>query len=337
MSNVRLTSSGPKPFAAALSVIAVCALTACATANESGSSGSTATGSAVSAVSHETSKQRAQADAAANLASFVAPPAARRLARLPSDAASLDKATLMAGQVDDTSYWQLAGTPDTELSWVKAHLPTKFTLLSSGTAGGIFMTPFHAGTSGSAPSTVSYDEFALPAVVGTLPARVLLVSAVSVGTGQTIIRVDAQDAWQQARTAAQRVPSTVTEVTVAEARASGPVSVGDTTAVTSPSLVHKLVTLVNALPLYPTASSGGWSCPMQLISPLRLIFRDVAAGKTVATVTVNSVGCGTVSLVIGSGKAVELGDAGQFATQVRALTTVSGVNPGGPMKTVSSS
>ncbi|MGD0555365.1 MAG: hypothetical protein ABSA93_10340 [Streptosporangiaceae bacterium] len=337
MSIVRLTSSGPKPFLAALSVIAVCALTACATANESGSSGSTASGSAVSTVSHETPKQRAEADAAANLASFVAPPGARRLARVPSDAASLNKVTLTAGQIDDTSYWQLAGTPDTALSWVKTHLPSKFTLLSSGTVGGIVMTPYVAGTSGSAPATISYDEFALPAVAGTLPARVLLVSAVSVSAGQTVIRVDAQDAWQQARTDAQRVPSTVTEVTVAEARASGPISVGDTKAVTSPALVRKLVALVNGLPLYPTASSGAWVCPMQLMAPLRLIFRDGTAGKTVATATVNSEGCGTVSLVIGSGPAVELGNAAQFATQVRALTTLVGVNPGGPMRTVGAS
>ena len=79
-----------------------------------------------------------------------------------------------------------------------------------------------------------------------------------VGTGQTVIRVDAQDTWQQTKTAAQRVPSTVTEVTVAQVRASGPISVGDTTAVTSASLVRKIVTLVNALPLYPT--TGVRSC-----------------------------------------------------------------------------
>jgi len=331
MSNLRLTAPSTKPFAAALSVIAVCAVSACATANATGASGAGASGSAVSAVSHESPKQRATADAAANLASFVAPAGARRLTRVPSAAASLDKAPVTAGQVDDTSYWQVAGTPGTELSWVKAHLPSRFKLFTSGTGGGIVMTPYHAGTSAPVSATVSYDEFVLPAVAGTLPNRVLLVSAVSSAAGQTVIRVDAQDAWQQTRTAGQRVPATATEVTVSQVRVAGPISAGDTTIVTSASLVHKLIADVNALPLY--ATGGVWSCPMQVVSPLRLIFRNSTADKTVATATVNANACGTVSLAIGGGTPVVLGDGTEFANEVRALAVVSGVNPGGPMKT----
>jgi hypothetical protein len=296
----------------------VCALAACGSIHVTPVSTASAT-----------PRGRAASDAAANQASFVAPRGARRRASAP---ALLSQAPLTIGQLDNASYWQAAGSPATVLAWVRAHLPSRFTLLASGTEGGFYMTPYHAGiTVPSSGPRLWYDEFGLPAVAGELPVRILVVSVASAGSGQTSIRVDAEDSWSMVRTAAQRVPSTVSAVTITQVRPVGPVGVGGTSIVTSPGLVRKILNLANGLPLYATGVAA--PCPAQLAPGLRISFLDHAGGPVAATATVDAATCGTVSMVI-NGHEMLLGGGTQFERQVEAIAGLSGVNPGGPMRKV---
>jgi hypothetical protein len=77
-----------------------------------------------------TPRQRAEADAAAILASFVAPAAARRLAAAPAlDGGVLKTASdyaVSTALVDDTSWWLAPGQPQALLTWEKARLPRQF-------------------------------------------------------------------------------------------------------------------------------------------------------------------------------------------------------------------
>ena len=282
------------------------------------------------------------ADAAANLASFPAPPGARRVAQVPATASEwLKQAPLTTGQIDDVSYWTVAGAPVNVLTWVREHLPRQYTLIYSGTEGGLYMTPYRVriqpqsstGTS-SATSIVSprawYDEFTLRTTANALPVRALIVTVASAGTGQTAIRVDAQDSWARTRSATQLVPDSVTSVTVSPDRAGGPIIVGGSTTVTSPALVRRIVSLVNELPLYATNVSR--SCSVPVLEGDRLVFRD-GTGRVVASATASLYQCGTVSLTIDSHPAVVLGGATQLVRELEPYmkTSTGAVNPGGPV------
>jgi hypothetical protein len=279
-----------------------------------------------------TLRQLAASDAATNLASFTAPPGASRIAKVPAGAAAaLGQAPLVAGQVDDAAYWQVNGVPATLLNWVRAHLSSHYKLLTSGTEGGFTITPYAVAATFPESARNWYDEFGLP-VDGGLRVRVLVVSAAYASASQVVIRVDAQDAWSMTKTTSQRVPATVTAVTIYKARNFGPVMAGDAETVTSPSLVRKIAALVNALPMYATGVTS--SCPTELTPLLRILFRN--GNSDVATATVNATACGTVSLAIGTKAPVLLGGGGAaFASQVEGLGGLNGVNPGGPMKQAS--
>lgn len=101
--------------------------------------------------------------------------------------------------MDDVSFWQAPGQPQAVLAWEQAHLPRRFTPEDAG-----FGPP-------------SWDRtFSLSPIPGVLNARDLVVEVASAGNGQTAIRVDTQVSWQPPRPAAERVPSGVRVVTIAQ-------------------------------------------------------------------------------------------------------------------------
>jgi hypothetical protein len=310
-----------------LAAASIAALTACGTVR---SEGGPIPGPA------ETGQQRAQTDAATNLRSFTAPPGAEQIGTVPAAASpELGTAPVVAGQVDDVAFWEASGTPTALLAWVQAHLPREYSLRTSGTEGGGTLHPLVATTTAHPATYPSsgrywYDEFSLPAS-GSLPARVLVVSAAYASSSQVVIRVDAQDAWPLTRTTAQRVGDTVTTVVVSKVQQYGPIMAGPRELVTSPSLIRKIVTLINGLPSYATGANA--SCPSRLSPALRLSFLH---GSTVlATATVNAEACDTVSLTVGSQPSVLLGDGTTFGNEAEAIGALNGVNPGGPMKSAS--
>lgn len=146
-----------------------------------------------------TARERAVAEAAAILRAFVVPPGGRRPAKV-LDVLKVPSSTLVStALVDDVSFWQEPGQPQAVLAWEQAHLPRRFTPEDAG-----FGPP-------------SWDRTFSPSPIpGVLNARDLVVEVASAGNGQTAIRVDTQVSWQPPRPAAERVPSGVRVVTIAQ-------------------------------------------------------------------------------------------------------------------------
>jgi len=258
-----------------------------------------------------TPKQRAEQDAAAILAAFVAPPGARHLAAPPAGLKSPSGLPGTPDLVDKAGWWQVAGEPRQVLDWMKAHVPHRFTLDGSG-----------ALDRGTGP--IWSDDFDLPAVPGVLLSRQLVLNATSAGRGQTAIRVDAQVTWLPARAPGETIPTEATAVTLSltpgmdtHNKAPAPVTVTDQ------ATVRKLTALVDGLPLFP---EGTYSCPMDDGSSLALTFRAGRGGPALAVATVNLAGCEGVNLTIGGQRQPGLGPvAGGRSTAAQALKT-AGLN-----------
>jgi hypothetical protein len=214
-------------------------------------------GSAVAAGPAGPPKQRAEADVAAILASFVPPPGATRLYTAPSSLKSPITSLGDAFQANGVTFWKAPGEPKAVLAWETAHLPKRYT----------------AGDADFGPP--SWDRmFELPPVPGVLPVREMVVEVTSLGGGTTGIRVDATVGWQPARTAAQRVPATAKAVTITVVSESRPVKhpPGPAT-ITDPATVAALAALVNGLPISPFNGNVAISCPATFGPSLRLTFR----------------------------------------------------------------
>src|ERR1700691_5166492 len=230
-------------------VIGVTALAGCATLmvagcgtthvtpGSAGASPASSSPPASATAANATPRERAEANATAILASFASPSRATRLSSAPDVAGDALRAPefLPASPdvVDDVSWWRVPGQPQAVLAWEKTHLPRDFT--AAGT------------TRGGSPAAVYADEVTLPALTGVLSTRVLDVAAVSAGTVQTDLRVDAVVLWQPAKPASERVPSTAKAVTI--------------TAVSGPpteTLVPAPVTITAAATVRRLAAVGGW-------------------------------------------------------------------------------
>jgi len=227
-------------------------------------------------------RQRAEADAAAILASFVAPPGARRLAAAPAlDGGVLKTASDFAvstALVDDTSWWLAPGQPQALLTWEKARLPRQF---AAGDA-----------TFGQTMS----DTFSLPPVSGVLNTRDLVVEVVSAGGGRTAIRVDAQVTWQPPRPAAERVPSAARVVTITQLPSLLPHGKRPlpSVTITDAAVTKRIAALVDQLPV---STLGIMSCPAMVGGGIELTFRARAGAPVVAVVNSQG-GCDTVLFTI---------------------------------------
>lgn len=266
---------------AVITVAAASALAGCGTVHTSaaGAAHAAATGSTASSAA-QTPKQRAEADAAMLLASFVLPPGAVRLAKPPDVPGGYLKTPITflgdAYQVDSTTFWEAPGNPHTLLNWEISHISHRFSL-------------------GDADFGVAWDRsFELPQIPGVLTSRDLVVEVVSVGNGRTGIRVDAQVGWQPPRPASDKVPPAAHAVTIAEETSmeTGP-GMPNPVTITDPRLVGRLAALVNALPISPL-NGIAVSCPPGIGSWLSLTFRVSAAGRVLATVKTDQACAGAV-------------------------------------------
>lgn len=251
----------------------------------------------------ETPKQRAEQDAAAILAAFVAPPGARHLAAPPAGLKSPSELPGTPDLVDKAGWWQVAGDPQQVLDWMKGHVPHRFTLDGSGTLD-----------RGTGP--IWSDDFDLPAVPGVLLSRQLVLDATSAGSGQTAIRADAQVVWLPARAPGERIPTGVTAV-VLSATPGANLNVKLPATVTDQAAVRKLTALIDGLPRFP---EGAYSCPNDNGASLVLTFLAGRGGSVLAVATVRLAGCEGVNLTISGQQQPGLGPvAGGRATAGQAL------------------
>jgi hypothetical protein len=295
-----------KPLGAALAAACVAiALTACAsvrtvsadhspTSSPTGSA-SLAAGRPTSAVGQPTSvtgqtlRQRAEADAAAILTSFAAPPGGHRLAVPPNvPGGVLDSPASYLGatwEVHLTGFWEAPGDPQALLAWEQGRLTPRFTL----------------GDAGFGPPV--WDRGFQLASEGALTTRELDVAVASAGDGQTGIRVDAWVAWQPPRPATSLIPATARTVTIAELPSGEVVAPGGATAkplpapvtITDPAAVRGIATLIDGLPLSTIPPDS--PCPATIGPFLSLTFRARPGGPALATVQTDQ-SCDGVTLTV---------------------------------------
>jgi hypothetical protein len=243
--------------------------------------------------------QRAAADARSILGKFVPPPGAVRLAErpaLPGGSPTMGLAT--TAQADATGYWRASGTATGLLAWEKAHISGSFSRQD------VLIGPPSWNT-----------VYSLPAVPGVLPTREMNVQFYDAGGGVTVIMAEAMVSWQPPRPAAEVIPASVTEVTIAP---SGPVPQPAPAPVTvsSPAVVRRLAALVNGLPLSTVAQDV--PCPSG--SGFTLTFR-VTAGGAPAAVADGPGACGQVTLRLNGKDESRLlpPDAGSYRATVLKL------------------
>jgi hypothetical protein len=220
--------------------------------------------------------QRATADARAILGKFVPPPGAVRLAKRPPLPGGSPTVGLTAtAQADATGYWRASGTATGLLAWEKAHISGSFSRQD------VIIGPPSWNT-----------VYSLPAVPGVLPTREMNVQFYDAGGGMIVIMAEAMVSWQPPRPAAEVVPASVTEVTIAP---SGPVPAPAPAPVTvsSAAAVRRLAALVNGLPLSTVARDV--PCPVG--DGFTLTFR-VTAGGAPAAVADGPGACGQVTLTL---------------------------------------
>ena len=281
--------------------------------------------------SAQTPAQRAAADAAGLLAAFPVPPGAVRTGALPvswlSQSPERDDGPDVVTQ---TGWWRVAGQPVTVLGWIKAHMASGFSLELSGSGEPgprIVIEPAspHPGANQHGVK-LWFDQFTKPPVENVLSARWLVVSVAAYGTGQTAIRVDSEVAWVPGKSVAERIPAAATVVTVAPMLGNRPISADDVpVTITDPAKVAKIVSVVNALPLF---HQGRMMCPMDRGPSMRLTFRATATGPALAVVTAATTGCGTVGVTISGHQYPML--AGAYSMEKQVMT-IAGVRwPGFP-------
>jgi hypothetical protein len=308
-------------LAALAALCAALALTACAATQPSAveqSPPSSARGAASDAAANqatsaarETLGQQAEADAAAILKSFAAPPGAHRLAGPPNLPGGVLKTPISylgaTWEVHVTDFWQAPGSPQALLAWEQAHLPFRFTL----------------GDADFGPPAWDRDFQLAPE--GPLITRELIVEAASTGTGQTGIRLDAWVAWQPPRSAGSLIPSSARAVTIAELSDGGPVGrparpLPAPVTITDPATVRRLAALIDGLPL--STIPPDTPCPATLGHFLSLTFRARPGGPALSVAETDQ-SCDGVSLAVGGEQQPALQDEPTLDGQILRLAALS--------------
>ncbi|WP_370097657.1 hypothetical protein [Streptacidiphilus sp. MAP12-20] len=232
----------------------------------------------------------ADADAAALLAAFRAPPGAKELPGAPTVVPSLLRQPLSRPSSPDlvirTTWWTWPGTPEQAVAWITAHAP------SGSRADG-------SGASVGPGEHAVFEGFSRPPTA-TLSTRTVTAGAEAFHGG-TLLRVDAEVVWLPQRPAAARVPAGVSRLVVlanpGRSATGGAPTLVQLASVTDPALLRRAAALVNALPM---AGEGKISCPMDRGTRLRLEF--YTTGSSPAAVVVSAVsGCLRVDLSVRGG------------------------------------
>lgn len=276
---MRKLSTTTAVLRAVLTSCAILALAGCAASPRTASARSAQAAHQAGVTKVSAPRQRALADAAYIVASFAAPPGARRLSRAPAaDGGVLGRsASPLPYEVDLTSWWQVPGQPESVLGWERAHLPRQFA--PDGGSGGA--------------SRVQDEYFSLPAVPGVLYQRTMLVTVVAAGGGRTAVRVDGLVIWIPARPAAERVPASarVVSAEVLPGNEPGGGLRKGPVLITAPARVRRIIAFVNGLPLAQPEFPP--SCPAFSPGEVQVTFMARTGGPALAVFTADLMGCYT--------------------------------------------
>ena len=236
-------------------------------------------------------RQRAVADAARIIASFPRPPGAERTGLIASLTAPGEGPAATPDIATVTQWYRAPGRPQAVLAWIRAHVPSGFTLGGEGSGS-------YAPGPTAAPTQSWTDQLELPPVPGVLTQRWLVVLVVADGD-QTAIRADAQVVWLPARPVAEQIPPDARVVTITPVFGIRPakrfVRLDQAVTVTSPAKVAAIAAVIDGLPLFPP---GAFSCPADFGAAMRLTFRTSPQGPVVAQLSAQYGGCGVVSVSI---------------------------------------
>jgi hypothetical protein len=177
---------------------------------------------------------------------------------------------------DATGYWRATGQATALLAWEKAHVSRSFSRHD------VIIGPPSWNT-----------VYSLPPVPGVLSTREMNVQFYDAGGGTTVIMADAMVVWEPPRPAAEKVPDSVTQVTIAAAGA-GPRQVSGSVTIRLAAVARRLAALVNGLP--PSTVARDIPCPSG--SGFTLTFRTTAGGPP-AAVASGPGACGQVTLTLG--------------------------------------
>jgi hypothetical protein len=271
---------------------------------------------------HIARTNRITAAAAADrlLAEVVLPAGSTRVATAPANpllASAPFLRLLLAAQVDRHAFWTTGAAPSVVVASVKAHLP----------AGA------KAGQSGYS-SSESFVAFTLPTIdPAALAVRQLVIEAVSLASGTTVVRADAEVQYIAPRPRDEQVPrqARVLEITMKNNAPKPLLSL----LVTNRARVRQIASIVNALPFAGNWHGTVFNCPSFTASAPTdtFLFRATADGHVLATVTelaatpATVYPCLTTSLTIGGRRQPELMDGGVLLRSAGSLLGVKLTRP----------
>lgn len=243
----------------------------------------------------------AQADAKSLLGTLALPAGASASAgEPPGDGSALALAAQRPASedlIDDTGWWQLAGTQQAAIAYVESHPPGGSKLVGTG-----------SGNDGLGGTAVDSASFAWPGVRNVLGSRMLVVAAARLADGQTGLRADAQVVWTVPRAAAERIPAGAVSLRITVV---GRLSAGRprqrSIVLSSKGRIRAIVALINALPL---TQPSALSCPADLGGLVRLSFYAVNHAAPVAVAVVRTSGCREVQLTLAGARQATLDGAG---------------------------
>ncbi len=220
------------------------------------------------------------------------PPGSSESPRNPQEAGSLlaGPATgppASPNAVDEHAWWLVPAAPAEALAYICAHLPPGTGRWESGT-----------GPSGPTVPENTFVGFRWPGAPGEL-----VVWAVRLPNGSTALRADAQVVWVVPRAASERIPTGARLLTIS-AHASQRTRIGHERAavlkrlpsrVSSVARIEKIIALLNGLRVQ---QPGVRFCPESPVESVTLGFYADRLASPLAVATIDTSGCGGVSLTI---------------------------------------
>jgi hypothetical protein len=163
-------------------------------------------------------------------------------------------------------WWEVSGTPDQVIAYIRAHPPAGGRLFETGSGGNY--------RSGTTDENLGYDWHAVRHVIGY---RELQVTVTALKNGDTGVLAQSQVDWLPTRPASEKIPATTTTIDITSGTPRHPHKLS--LAVTKPSQVRRIVRLLNKLPI----AQGGFSCVLET-DPLlvKMTFRTGSGSKPLA-------------------------------------------------------